>query len=159
MPAVLLTKLGFTPKIIFSLHMMMYGTIPLTLFERYIFNDWPLFHSVFIALCVNACLDFVAFTVRRDKELIKVLRDFVLTFIAIIMIMIVLGIYDNAQFKGDNISLKEIATSAAYTGLMGYIAGSSLFNIWRIFQTDKLKELLIKMDLWKFTKPKNNEKI
>lgn len=159
MPTVFLTKLGFTPKIIFSIHMMIYGTIPLTFFERYIFNDWPLFHSVFIGLCVNASLDFIAFLIRRDKQLIKVLIDFAVTFVAIMMIMIVLGIYDNAQYRGETVSLKEISTSAAWTGLMGYIAASSLLNIWRIFKIDKIKELLINMDLWKFTKPKNNEKI
>lgn len=127
----------------------MYLSPVLFFFEKYVFNDWDIFISVFLIFFVDTITDTIATLVEQRRiRLTKELIKFVSKFFAIVLTFLCIGIVDNALIGGNTNVLSGIIDATAFAVLLGFEVASTLKNIYRIYPWEPIKHLLAKLEVY-----------
>ena len=148
MPSILFARMGLSQKTAFGLHMAMYGTPVLVIFEKYVFNDWDFLVSLLLLFFLDTLVgSFAAIVEGIFKPTIGVKR-FGLKLIGYTMTIICIGIMDNALIAGKSNWLEGVVDAGAFAIMIAFEGASVLKNIYRIYPFPTIKYLLKKLEIY-----------
>lgn len=148
MPSKLFASLGLSQKTAFGLHMAIYGTPVLYLFERYVFNDWDFLISLMLLFFMDTFVGAFASIIEGKFKPTLGARMFVVKLIGYVFTVICIGIMDNTLIGGRVNWLEGVVDAGAYAILMSFEGASVLKNIYRIYPFEPIKIMLAKLEIY-----------
>lgn len=148
MPAKLFAELGMSQKTAFGIHMMMYGTPVLLVFERYVFNDWDFLVSLMLLFFLDTFVGSVAAVIEGVFKPTIGIKRFGLKLIGYTMTVICIGIMDNTLIGGRANWLEGLVDAGAFAVMISFEGASVLKNIYRIYPFEPIKAILKKLEIY-----------
>lgn len=156
MPTKLFMSWGISEKLVFGLHMGIYGTQLLYFVEKYIFNDW----DFLVSLTILIFLDTVFGSVRALKE--NTFQPFKKGIVGVATKIVVLactvaaiGVIDNSRIGGQSSWFEGYIDAGAFAIMLAFEGVSVLKNLYFIKPTPIIGWLLKKLDLLTYIEKDN----
>ncbi|WP_373399691.1 phage holin family protein [Algoriphagus halophilus] len=154
MPSKLFASIGLSQKSAFGIHMAMYGTPLLYLFEKYVFDDWDFLVSLILLFFMDTVVGSIASIVEGKFKPSQGAKMFGMKLIGYTFTVICIGIMDNTLIAGRANWLEGIVDAGAYAVLMAFEGASVLKNIYRIYPFEPIKLILAKLEIY-YNRQKN----
>lgn len=148
MPAKLFVQLGLSQKTSFGIHMLMYASPMLYIFERYIFDDWDFLVSLLLLFLLDTIVGSLAAFIEGVFKPSIGMKRFGLKLMGYTLTIICIGIMDNTLIAGKANWLEGVVDAAAFAVMMSFEGASVLKNIYRIYPFEPIKILLAKLDVY-----------
>lgn len=147
MPTKLFMSWGISEKLVFGLHMGIYGTNLLYFVEKYIFNDW----DFLVSLSILVLLDTIFGSIKAVKEGVfkagKGLSGFALKVIILACTIAAIGVIDNSTIAGESSWFNGYIDAGAFAIMLGFEGVSFLKNLYYLKPMPIIGWLLKKLDL------------
>lgn len=148
MPSILFARMGLSQKTAFGLHMAMYGTPVLVIFEKYVFNDWDFLVSLMLLFFLDTLVGSCAAIVEGVFKPTIGVKRFGLKMIGYTVTIICVGIMDNALIAGRANWLEGFIDAGAFAVMIAFEGASVLKNVYRIYPFGSIKFLLKKLEIY-----------
>lgn len=148
MPSVLFARIGLSQKTAFGLHMAIYGTPVLMIFEKYVFNDWNFLISLMMLFFLDTLVGSIAAMVEGVFKPTIGVKKFGFKLIGYTMTVICIGIMDNALIAGQANWMEGIIDSGAFAVMIAFEGASVLKNVYRIYPFEPIKLLLRRLEIY-----------
>lgn len=148
MPSKLFAHLGLSQKTAYGIHMAMYGTPTLYIFEKYVFNDWDFLVSLCLLVFLDTLFGSVASLIDGTFKPSEGLKKFGLKVLALTGTLLCIGVIDNALIAGERNWLSGVIDAGAFAIMMGFEGASVLKNLYRIYPLEVVKNLLSRLEVY-----------
>lgn len=157
MPTKYLLAWGFSEKLTFGLHMMMYGTPIVYFIERYLFNDWDYLVSLALLVGMDTLMGAIAHAKEGNFSTKLGIRGFLIKVASLTATLLCIGIIDNTTIGGHGSILEGVIDAGAFAIMMAFEGISVLKNIYRIKKFEVIVWLLQKLDVLTSIKKENKD--
>lgn len=147
LPAKLFISWGVPEKLIFGVHMGIYGTQLLYFIEKYIFNDWDFLVSLSLLVVFDTVLGIKIALNQGVFKVKKGLNGFATKVIVLACTIASIGIIDNSKIGGQTSWFEGYIDAGAFAIMLGFEGISVLRNLYILKPTPLIEQMLQKLDL------------